>query len=123
LRHTGERLDLHLAFAFLVAVHVLWLLLRVSWLYSDRPRLFRGTGTLAALLALQLLLGAGAYLGKYTTLLRLPAEGVVYLTTIHLVVGGLMLATGVILTLRVARLSQAEKLAAERGVLPEQASI
>ena len=71
----------------------------------------------------QLLLGLGSYFGKYTTLLRMPAEGVVYLTTIHLIVGALMLVTSLMLALRVARLSRVEKLSAEHGTLRDQASI
>jgi cytochrome c oxidase assembly protein subunit 15 len=123
LRHTAERLDAHLIFAFLVAVHVLLLLLRVSRVFWNRARLVRGARMLGALLAAQLLLGLVAYLGKYTSLLRMPAEGVVYLTTIHLIVGALMLAAGVILALRVLRLSQAERPSAARGILWEQPSI
>ena len=123
LRHTGERLDAHLIFAFLVAVHVLLLLLRVSRMFSNRPRLVRGARMLGALLAAQLLLGLAAYLGKYTSLLRMPAEAVVYLTTIHLIVGALMLVTSLVLTLRVLRLSRAERSLAERGILREQPSI
>jgi len=110
-------------FAFLVAVHVSLLLLRVAKLFSHRPRLLRGAGFLGVLLVAQLLLGLGSYFGKYTTLTRIPAEGVVYLTTIHLIVGALMLVTSLMLALRVARLAWVAKLSAERGILREQPSI
>jgi cytochrome c oxidase assembly protein subunit 15 len=123
LRHTAERLDAHLIFAFLVAAHVLLLLLRVSRLFWNRARLLRGARILSVLLAAQLLLGLAAYLGKYTSLLRMPAEGVVYLTTIHLIVGALMLAVGVVLTLRVLRLSQGEGPSVAQSILREQPSI
>ena len=123
LRHTGGGLEAHLLFAFLVAVHVSLLLLRVAKLFSHRPRLLRGAGFLGVLLVAQLLLGLGSYFGKYTTLLRMPAEGVVYLTTIHLIVGALMLVTSLMLALHVARLSRVEKLSAEHGILREQPSI
>jgi cytochrome c oxidase assembly protein subunit 15 len=123
LRHSGERLDAHLLFALLVAVHVLLLLLRVTKHFADRPRLLRGAVFLGALLAAQLLLGLGSYFAKYTTLLRMPAEGVVYLTTIHLIAGALMLVTSLILTLRLWRLSQAAKLADAQVILREQPSI
>jgi cytochrome c oxidase assembly protein subunit 15 len=122
LRHTGERLDAHLFVGFLVAVHVVLLLLRVSRHFRNRARLLRGAAILGALLSMQLLLGPGAYVGKYTALLRMPTEALVYLTTIHLVVGALMLATSVTLTLRVLRLSRAERSLAE-GILREQPSI
>jgi hypothetical protein len=123
LRHTGERLDLHLVFALLVAVHVFLLLRRISRAHTDRPQLFRAAATLAVLLALQSALGLGAYLAKFTTLLRLPAEATVYVTTVHLIVGALMLAAGVVLALRVFQLSQAETAALQRGFLREQPSL
>jgi cytochrome c oxidase assembly protein subunit 15 len=123
LRHSGERLDAHLLFAFLVAVHVLLLLLRVAKHFANRGRLFRKARFLGVLLAAQLLLGLGSYFGKYTTLLRIPAEAVVYLTTIHLIGGALMLVTSLNLTLRLWRLSQAEKLSNAQVSLREQPSI
>jgi cytochrome c oxidase assembly protein subunit 15 len=123
LRHTGERLDLHLVFAFLVAVHIFLLVRRVFSAHANRPQLRRLTGTLAALLALQLALGFSSYLAKYTTMLRLPAEATVYVTTIHLIVGALMLAASVMLSLRAFRLSQAETPLLQRGFLREQPSL
>ena len=123
LRHTGERLDAHLLFAGLVVVHVFLIVQRVTKFYSNQPRLLRPAGILGTLLAVQLLLGLGSYLGKYTTLLRMPAEGVVYITTIHLIVGALMLVTGLILTLRVFRLSQPVTISEARGFLREKATV
>jgi heme a synthase len=123
LRHTGERLDAHLAFAVLVIVHVLLLLLRVTRNHSTRPKMVRLATFLGVLLLAQLLLGAGSYFGKYTTLWRISGEAVVYITTIHLAVGALMLVTSLILTLRVARLSRARELSPARAILREQASL
>jgi cytochrome c oxidase assembly protein subunit 15 len=123
LRHTGERLDLHVVFAFLVAAHVLLLLWRLSRAHADCPRLFRAAGTLAVLLMLQVALGLSAYIAKFTTLLRLPAEATVYITTIHLIVGALMLAASVVLALRVFQLSQAETAPLQRRFLREQPSL
>jgi cytochrome c oxidase assembly protein subunit 15 len=123
LRHTGERLDLHLVFALLVMVHVLLLVSRVLGAHSSYPKLVRPAGILGALLVLQLLLGAGSYFGKYTTLWRIPAEGVVYITTIHLAMGALMLVTALILTLRVVRRSQVRELSPARSILREQPSV
>jgi cytochrome c oxidase assembly protein subunit 15 len=123
LRHTGERLDLHLVFALLLAVHVVLLLRRISRTHADRSQMFRAAATLAALLALQLALGLGAYLAKFTTLLRLPTEATVYITTIHLIVGALMLAAGAVLALQIFRLSRAETAALQNGFLREQPSL
>ena len=123
LRHTGERLDAHLVFAVLVAVHVCLVLLRVRRIHSSQPQLIFSANLLGALLAIQLLLGAGSYFGKYTTLLRVPAEGLVYITTIHLAVGALMLVSSLILTLRVLRLWGGGVLFTARGILQEQPSV
>ena len=38
LRHTGERLDAHLAFAALVALHVILILMRVTRHHSESRR-------------------------------------------------------------------------------------
>ena len=123
LRHTGERLDAHLVFAILVVVHVGLLLSRVTRSHSSHPKLVRLTGGMGVLLAVQLLLGAGSYFGKYTTFWRIPAEGVVYITSIHLAVGALLLVTSLILALRVLRLSRASGLATTHGVWREQPSV
>jgi cytochrome c oxidase assembly protein subunit 15 len=123
LRHTGERLDAHLVFAVLVIVHVLLLLLRLTRHHPGQAKLQRPATLLGMLLLAQLLLGAGSYFGKYTTLLRLSGEAVVYTTTIHLAVGALMLVTSLILTLRVIRRSQARELSGAPAILRQQASL
>jgi heme a synthase len=122
LRHTGTYFDFHLLFALLVVLHVILLVSRVMKNQTDRPPLIRPAVFLGALLAAQLLLGFGSYFGKYTTLLRMSADGVVYVTTFHLIVGSLMLATSLILTLRVYRLSQVGKFSPARAILREQTS-
>jgi cytochrome c oxidase assembly protein subunit 15 len=123
LRHTGERLDFHLLFAALVVVHVLLLLSRVTRQPAVFPRAIWLGGLLSALLALQLLLGAGSYYGKYTSLWPISGETVAYITTIHLAVGALMLVTSLILTLGVLRHSRTTERSAARSVLREQASL
>ena len=120
LRHTGARLDLHLVFAVLVAVHVVLLLLRVRRDLSTSLGALRLAGALGILLLLQLLLGAGAYFGKYAASGRMAAEAVVYITAIHLAVGALMLVTSLILSLRVLRLSRARELSPAHAILREQ---
>jgi cytochrome c oxidase assembly protein subunit 15 len=123
LRHTGERLDAHLFFAALVVVHTVLVLLRVTRRHPAQAKLVRLANLLGVLLLAQLLLGAGSYLAKYTTLWRISGEAVVYVTTIHLAVGALMLITSLILTLRVFRLSQARELSRARAILREQPSL
>ncbi|HEV8724381.1 MAG TPA: COX15/CtaA family protein [Candidatus Binatia bacterium] len=123
LRHTGERLDAHLFFAGLVAVHVILLLLRVTKYQDAHLKLVRSSYALGILLLLQLLLGAGSYLAKFTVLLRLPIDMIVLLTTTHLIVGALMLVTSLALTLRSYRLSAMSKPALGANALTEQFSI
>ena len=98
LRHTGARLDAHLIIAGLVALHVVLLGARVLRSHPDRPGFFLPAALLLGLLLLQLALGLGAYLGKYTMIL--PPSWVVVVGTSHVVTGALMLAASLILTLR-----------------------
>ncbi|OGQ78892.1 MAG: hypothetical protein A3F90_09345 [Deltaproteobacteria bacterium RIFCSPLOWO2_12_FULL_60_19] len=98
LRHTGAMLDMHLVFAFLASLHVILVGLRVFRRHLDQPALFRPALLLNGLLLSQLGLGLGAYLGKFV--MTLPATLTVLLRTGHVVVGALMLATSLVVTLR-----------------------
>jgi heme a synthase len=122
LRHTGERVDAHLFFALLVTLHVSFILVRIMKLHSDRPKLTRPACFLAVLLLLQLMLGAGSYFGKFTSMLGLPMGVLVLLTTTHLVTGALMLATSLLLTLRAYRFSTTSRASIGQKVLTEQFS-
>src|SRR6266508_1979650 len=123
LRHSGERLDAHVLFAGLVAVHVILLLLRVTKHHGANLKLVRSAYALGILLLLQFLLGAASYLAKFTILLRLPIDMIVLLTTTHLIVGALMLVTSLALALRSYRLSATSKPALGANALTEQFSI
>ncbi len=122
LRHTGTRVDAHLFFALIVAVHVILILRRVTKFDPRRPRLSRPAVFLTILLAIQILLGVGSYFAKFTPYLRLPMKAVVPLTTTHLVIGALMLATALLLTLRSYRLSGARAPLPKHNILSEQFS-
>lgn len=122
LRHTGERVDIHLLLAALVALHVLFILVRTMKLDAARPKLARPAGFLAILLLVQILLGLGSYFGKFTSMLGLPMETLVILTTTHLVTGALMLAVSLLLTLRAYRFSASSKAPMDHKVLAEQFS-
>jgi cytochrome c oxidase assembly protein subunit 15 len=122
LRHTGERVDAHLFFALLVTFHVIFVLLRIVKSHAQRPKLTRPAYVLAVLLLLQLVLGAGSYFGKFTSMLGLPITALVTLTTTHLVTGALMLATSLLLTLRAYRFSTTSKVSIGRKILTEQFS-
>jgi heme a synthase len=122
LRHTGERVDAHLFFAALVALHVVLVLVRIMKFHGDLPKLTRPACILGALLLLQLMLGIGSYFGKFTSMLGLSNEALVMLTTTHLVTGALMLATSLMLTVRAYRLSTTSNATIGGKVLTEQFS-
>jgi len=122
LRHTGERVDAHMALAALVALHIMLILIRISRNHARVYELQRPGLVLFALLLLQLLLGTVSYLAKFTAALRLPSDATVILTTAHLACGGLMLGTAVALTLRCYRLSMVRTQTAGREILTEQFS-
>jgi cytochrome c oxidase assembly protein subunit 15 len=123
LRHTGERLDAHLLIAALVAIHVVLLMLRIARAHGDHPELRRPGYFLATLLVLQFAIGAFSYVGKFTTMQRWPIEAIVLLTTTHLIVGALMLATSLWITLKAYRFSALVQSGARGKVLTEQYSV
>ncbi len=122
LRHRGEWLEAHLVFAALVALHVIIVLARVTRITPVQPKLVYPAVFLGLLLSVQLLLGAVSYLGKFTAMLHVPIDVLVVLTTIHLVVGALMLVIGLVLTLRAFRYSGASRASVIQKVLTEQYS-
>ena len=123
LRHTGLRLDAHLLLAALVTIHGLLLTVQILRGHSDQPKLVRPVAILGGLLILQLALGLGSYLGKFTTLgVALTPLTVVAITTSHVVTGALMLATSLVLTLRVYRLLALPRAAVGRGFVPPLAA-
>jgi cytochrome c oxidase assembly protein subunit 15 len=105
LRHTGERLDAHLLFAVLVALHVVLVVMRVTRHHIDVAQLNRPALALLALLILQFILGGVSYVAKFTTVWRISLDFIVWATTTHFAAGALMLAASVALTLRAYRLS------------------
>lgn len=123
LRHMGLALGAHLLIAALVSIHVFFLAVVIMRDYSDQPRLVQPVILLSGLLILQLGLGLGSYLGKFTTLAgTLDPLIVVVLSTTHVAIGALMLATGLVLTLRVYRLCAFRSPAGAReGVRPPPA--
>ena len=109
LRHTGSRLDAHLLFAFLVALHVFLLVRRVLEVNGTAQGIGQSMPLgLLGLLAVQLMLGTGAFFAKLTTLGETFATGLtVTITTAHVAVGALMLVSSFVLTLRIYRFTDA----------------
>ena len=124
LRHSGERLDAHLAFAALVAIHVILTVMRVSRHHADVAPLMRSALLLFVLLLAQVALGGAAYVAKFTVLWAVSFDAIVWVTTLHLALGALMLAASVTLTLRVYRLSaRAADDPRRKEILAEQFSL
>ena len=123
LRHTGEWLDMHLLGAALVAIHVLLLAARVCRNQADLPVLVRSATRLRSLSVLQLGLGLGAYLGKFTVSGAFLNPFVVVLATSHVVIGALMLVTSLLLTLRTYRLLGTLQPAARPQLVSEQVPV
>lgn len=119
LTHVGARLDAHLLLATLIAILVPNLAVRILRRHTDRPGLVRPAILLCGLLVLQLLLGLGSYVHRFTSLeLPLVSSLGLALPVSHRLTGGLMLVTSLVLTLRVHRLLGSPKPAGYRGRAP-----
>ncbi len=105
LRHTGSRLDAHLLFAFLVTLHIFLLLRRFFSMGEETQSIGQSLPLLLlGLLAVQLILGLGAYITRLTavgeTVSALLTDIV---TTAHVAVGALMLVSSFVITLKIYR--------------------
>jgi len=100
VRHRGELVGLHIGGAFLAALHILLLTNRLCRYHTDKANLAQSANLLRLLLIAQLALGLGAFLAKFTVSGMFLNPYLVLLATSHVVVGALMLATSVRITLR-----------------------
>ena len=109
LRHTGSRLDAHLLFAFLVALHIFLLARRMLGTNDEAQRIGQTMPLLLlGLLAIQLMLGTGAFFAKLTAFGETFATALtVTITTAHVAVGALMLVSSFVLTLKIYRFTDA----------------
>jgi len=121
LTHVGARLDAHLGLAGLLVILVPTLATRILTRHADRPGLVRPASLLCGLLILQLLLGLGAYVNRFTSI-PLPFQAILGLAlpVSHRLTGGLLLVTSLVLTLRVYRLQGVPKPVAYRGETPRR---
>ena len=109
LRHTGSRLDAHLLFAFLVTLHIFLLARRILGTNDETQRIAPSMMfLLLGLLAVQLMLGTGAFFAKLTAFGETFATALtVTITTAHVAVGALMLISSFVLTLKIYRFTDA----------------
>ncbi len=105
LRHTGNRLDAHLLFAFLVALHIFLLARRFFSPGGDTQSIGQSLPLLLlGLLAVQLMLGVGAYITKQTAFGATASALLTdIITTAHVAVGALMLVSSFVITLKIFR--------------------
>ena len=122
LRHTGARLDAHLLFAALVTIHIFLLAKRILRYHLEHKRLVHTVSMLAGLLALQLMLGIGAFLGKFTVVGQEIATVAITIATLHVMVGALMLLISVLLTLRIYRYTGTPESAVNQRLISGEAS-
>ncbi len=103
-RHRGFGIIPHILVAGLVTIGVLWLLVRVLAEFRSQPQLTRAALLLTGLLVMQVFLGIGSYLMLLSARnAPQPLPPVVAITTTHVVVGALVLASSLLLTLRIYR--------------------
>ncbi|MGE0821042.1 MAG: heme A synthase [Candidatus Binatia bacterium] len=123
LRHYGEAAVLHIVGAVLVAIHILLFASRILRHHADFPSMARPALALRWFLVVQLLLGVGAYLGKFTQSGAFLAPYFVPLATVHVVIGALMLVTSLILTLRAFRFFTVDSVPRSSQMVSQQASV
>jgi len=112
VRHTaGHGMNIHFALAFLIFLHTLFIVFRISKEESALHKLLHHAFLLVFLVMGQLFLGFGAYWLKFHMKIpdsnRLGAKAVL-VATAHQATGALILATVVVLILRVFRLFKEE---------------
>jgi len=103
-RHHGSGIVPHILVAGLVTIGVLWLLARILAQFSSQPRLKRAAFLLTGLLVVQVFLGIGSYLMLLSARnAPQPLPSVVAVTTTHVAVGALVLASSLLLTFKTYR--------------------
>lgn len=121
LTHIGDWFQAHLFCAALVSIHVWCLARRILGHYSDQVKFVRPVTLLVGLLVLQLLLGLGSYVNRFTSI-EIPYAAFIRLAlpTTHRITGALMLAVCIVLTLRVYRLLTSSEAVTGQGLLDER---
>ena len=101
-RHKGVGIIPHLIGAAVVSLVVIWVVVRVAAKHSARREVLGWVLALNCLLVVQLVLGAATYWIRHVTATApQPLPPMVILTVAHLVVGALLLASSVVLTMQV----------------------
>lgn len=116
IRHTGTAVVLHILMAVVVAFQVALLVVRGLRLGDEVPVFRLLAVSMGVLLALQLALGLGSYAARFSALGAAWQPGmIVAVTTGHVVIGALMFAVSVVMTLWAFRLLAVGSLPAVDG--------
>jgi cytochrome c oxidase assembly protein subunit 15 len=121
LTHIGDWTLAHLLGAALVTIHIWRLATQILKHHSDQVGLARPVTLLLGLLVLQLLLGLGSYVNRFTSL-EIPYAVFTRLAlpTVHRITGALMLAACIVLTLRAYRLLTSRQAVVSGTLLAER---
>jgi cytochrome c oxidase assembly protein subunit 15 len=121
LTHIGDWILTHLLCAALVTIHICRLATQIVKHYRDQVKLVRPAILLVGLCGLQLLLGIGSYVNRFTSL-EIPYAVFTRLAlpTVHRITGALMLAACIVLTLRAYRMLTSRQAVVGRELLTEQ---
>jgi cytochrome c oxidase assembly protein subunit 15 len=108
-RHNGFGMTWHLAGAVIVTVAVFWTIVRALRYHSNDTGVAPAAITLGSLLLGQLFLGGGSLGAKlYYADAPQPMPIFVYVTTVHVALGALTLASAVVLALLLFRAGEAQ---------------
>lgn len=121
LTHIGDWFLVHLFCAALIIFHAWRLAQRLLWLQMNQAKLVWPVTLLVGLLVLQLLLGLGSYVNRFTSVeIPYAVFSRLALPTTHRITGALMLAACIVLTLRVYRLLASRQILGSQELLAEQ---
>ena len=108
--HQGLGLHVHLMVGGLVAILLLWLAARILGSHGDRRAIARPARLLAGLVTVQLFLGLGSYLSRFTALgPAMPVSAALAFPLVHRLGGALLLGTALVLALHSSRLAGARQ--------------
>jgi cytochrome c oxidase assembly protein subunit 15 len=103
-RHNGFGILPHIVVAMVVTLLVTWMATRIFSRFSGEKRLVRAMGLLLGLVVVQVFLGIVAYVMRLASRdAPQPLPPVVNVTTAHVAVGALVLASSVLLALQIFR--------------------
>jgi len=123
-RHHGFGIIPHVVGAGLVTVAVLWMLVRVLSEFRAERRLTRPLWLLVGMLLGQVALGIGSYWEVWTNQnAPQPLPPVVLVTTTHVAVGALVLASSLALTYQTYRLIAAPDATPELSSIPQNVAV